>query len=64
MTFTELNSVEYFIINQLSGVNLMDKTIQEPQTEYGQQWKYIPAEQLQREITEVLLETELRDAFD
>lgn len=63
MTFNELNSVEYFIINQLSGVNLLDKTIQEPQTEYGQQWKYIPSEQLQREITEVLLETELRDAL-
>jgi len=63
MTFTELNSVEYYIIKQLSGVNLLDKSIQEPQTEYGQQWKYIPAEQLQREITEVLLETELRDAL-
>ncbi|MFP4025041.1 MAG: type I restriction endonuclease subunit R [Thiohalospira sp.] len=63
MTFTELNSVEYFIIKQLSGVNLLDKSIQEPQTEYGQQWKYIPAEQLQREITEVLLESALRDAL-
>lgn len=63
MNFTELNSVEYFIIAQLSGVNLLDKTIQEPPTEYGQQWKYIPADQLQREITEVLLENELRDSL-
>ena len=63
MTFTELNSVEYFIIHQLSGENLLDKSIQEPQTEYGNQWRYIPAEQLQREITEVLLENELRDAL-
>ncbi|MFC2110881.1 type I restriction endonuclease subunit R [Bacteroidota bacterium] len=63
MTFTELNTVEYFIINHLSGVNLLDNVVQESKTEYIQYWQYLPAEELIREITEVMLETEVRKSL-
>lgn len=32
MSFSEINSVEYFIIHQLSGVNLNKKGFQEERT--------------------------------
>jgi type I restriction enzyme R subunit len=64
MSFNELNSVEYFIIRQLTGVNLNAKGFFEPESHYGASlWKYIPAEKLNREITEVLVESELKAAL-
>jgi type I restriction enzyme R subunit len=40
MSFTELNSVEHYIIHQLSGVNLNSDGVQESKTGYGAQWVY------------------------
>ena len=64
MAFTELNSVEHFIIHELSGVNLnreMSKSREEPER-YTQQWKYRSAEQLKRGVNEVIEEEDLRKA--
>ena len=63
MAFNELNSVEHFVIHQLSGVNLNSQTISEPATTYGVQWNYQPASDLQRGINEVLVEPELKAAL-
>ncbi|MDR2384608.1 MAG: HsdR family type I site-specific deoxyribonuclease [Tannerella sp.] len=64
MSFNEQNSVEYFIIQQLSGINLNRPGIAaEPQSSYGLQWQYLPATSLLREQTEILLENELKKAL-
>lgn len=66
MPFNELNSVEHYIIRELSGVNLNAAgQVQEPAPAYGAslRWQYLPAEKLQREITEVLVEPELKKAL-
>jgi type I restriction enzyme R subunit len=63
MAFNELNTVEYYIIERLSGVNLNSTAVREPQPEYGQQWKYIAANELPRTVNEVLVEVELRTAL-
>jgi len=66
--FNELNSVEYFIIHQLTGVNLnvyQDAPVEEESLSYGDsvKWKYVKPELLQREITEVFIEKELKEAL-
>ena len=61
--FNELNSVENFIINQLSGVNLNDTYANESRPSYGAQWVYKSADDLRRGINEVLVEAELKDAL-
>jgi type I restriction enzyme R subunit len=63
MSFNELNSVEHFIIRQLSGVDLNSNTVAEPQSAYGVQWQYLPASELLREQSEVLVESELKKAL-
>ena len=63
MGFTELNSVEHYIIHQLSGVNLNSKTLNEPKPEYGIQWVFKSPEELQRSVNEVLVEQELKEAL-
>jgi len=63
MSFNELNSVENFIIQQLSGVNLNQKNWQERQATYGFMWKYKPAVDLERGVQEVMVEKELREAL-
>ena len=63
MGFTELNSVEHYIINQLSGVNLNTKQVQEPQKAFGLKWQFQPAEELKRGVNEVLVEAELVKAL-
>ncbi len=63
MPFNEINSVENFVIKTMTGVNLNETgTLHEPKT-YGAQWIYTPASELSREITEVLIETELKQAL-
>ncbi len=62
MSFNELNSVENFIIQQLSGINLNSSTVVEPISHYNPlQWQYKAPESLNREITEVFIETELKE---
>jgi type I restriction enzyme R subunit len=63
MSFNELNSVEHYIIHQLSGVNLNNNTIAEPKDDYGIQWVYKTANELQRNVNEVLEEVDLKNAL-
>lgn len=63
MGFNELNSVEHYIIHQLSGVNLNSNEVQEPKVGYGAQWQYKSAVDLNRSVNEVLIEQELKDAL-
>jgi len=63
MGFNELNSVEHYIIHQLSGVNLNDSNAAEPKVGYGAQWEFKSSDQLQRTVNEVLVESELKAAL-
>ncbi|MAP55121.1 MAG: DEAD/DEAH box helicase [Altibacter sp.] len=63
MSFNELNSVEHYIIHQLSGNNLNRVEVSEPREVYGKQWVFKSAQELQRGVNEVLLENELKDAL-
>lgn len=61
MAFTELNSVEHYIIHQMSGVNLNQSThVEQPKKAYGAAWIYKSPEELNRGVNEVLLESELK----
>jgi type I restriction enzyme R subunit len=63
MGFNELNSVEHYIIDQLSGVNLNSIQMQEPKVGYGAQWQYKSAAELNRSVNEVLIEQDLKEAL-
>jgi type I restriction enzyme R subunit len=63
MSFNELNSVEHYIIHQLSGANLNSGYVSEPKSIYGPQWVYKTAEELNRSVNEVLIESELKAAL-
>jgi len=63
MGFNELNSVEHYIIHQLSGVNLNAAGVQEAASAYSTQWVFQPATAVQRSINEVLVEAELKEAL-
>lgn len=63
MTFTELNSVEHYIIHQISGVNLNTNKVADPKASYGAHWVYQSADELARGVNEVLVESELKAAL-
>lgn len=68
MGFTELNSVEHYIIHQMTGVNLNvspgKNEISEPKPKgFGVQWQFQSPEQLGRGVNEVLVESELVKAL-
>lgn len=68
MSFNEQNSVEHFIIHQLTGVNLnaeQGTVVKESVAAYHSEpsWKYMKADMLQRAITDVLVENELKQAL-
>ena len=63
MAFTELNSVEHYIIHQLSGVNLNVDAVSTSKSSYGLQWLYQTPEELNRGINEVLVESVLKEAL-
>jgi type I restriction enzyme R subunit len=67
MGFTELNSVEHYIIHQISGVNLNslpgNNQVKEPHGQYSVQWQYQSPEQLDRGFNEVMVESELVKAL-
>lgn len=68
MSFNELNSVEYFFIHRLTGVNLNSvqsgSASEEPIPAYDTvKWRYVSSELLKRDITEVLLEKELKETL-
>jgi type I restriction enzyme R subunit len=68
MAFNEQNSVEHFIVHQLTGINLNSiqaGIVREDSVLYGDsvKWKYVQAELLQRDISEVFVEKELKEAL-
>lgn len=65
MSFTEFNTVEHYILSQLTTANLNTSFLfSEPEATYGQlKWIYNPADKLHREITEVFVESELKQAL-
>lgn len=63
MSFTELNSVEHFIIERLAGVNLNQVKSGVARVADSAMWRYVPSDLLAREITDVLLEKELKAAL-
>lgn len=67
MAFNEQNTVEHFIIHQLTGVNLniiKGNIAKEDVVDYDTaKWKYVQADVLQRDITEVFVEKDLRNAL-
>jgi type I restriction enzyme R subunit len=60
MGFNELNSVENYIIKQLTGVNLNTNVVSEGTEAYGSFWQYKSAQELQRSVNEVLIEADLK----
>ena len=69
MSFNELNSVEHYIVNKLSGVNLntpdaAPSNLKEDEPPYGSfLWQYRSAAELNRPTDQVLLEGELQEAL-
>ena len=64
MSFTELNSVEHYIIYQLSGVNLNNENFSEiPLKPFGAEWQFQSSDQLERDENEVLIESLIKDAL-
>ncbi len=45
MSFNELNSVEHYIIHQLTGVNLNSTQVHDPEATYGATWTFKSSEQ-------------------
>ncbi|GAA5494083.1 hypothetical protein Rhal01_00239 [Rubritalea halochordaticola] len=66
MSFNELNSVEHYIIQKLSGKNLnaASGSMKDDGAPYGSHpWVYRPASELKRATDQVLLEGEVREAL-
>ncbi|WP_339873491.1 HsdR family type I site-specific deoxyribonuclease [Olleya marilimosa] len=63
MSFNELNSVENYIIKQLTGVNLNAIGVAEDTVKYNSYWKYKSQQELARSVNEVLLESDLKEAL-
>src|SRR5690606_30149992 len=64
MRFNESNTVEAYVIEQLSGAKLLVSSyVQEPTVGYGKQWLYVEPNNLNRSASEVLLEGKLNEAL-
>lgn len=64
MKFNESNTVEAFVIKELSGhVFSSASVLQEPIVSYGKPWQYIAPQDLKRGVNEVLLESNLLQAL-
>ncbi|PLX93319.1 MAG: DEAD/DEAH box helicase [Desulfuromonas sp.] len=63
MVFTELNSVEHFIVHQLTGVNLNKEGTAESSAAFGASWQYKSSQELDRGVNEVLVESEVQAAL-
>lgn len=69
MAFNEQNTTEHFILHELTGVSLDD--LQNPNYHVPDElllagpgkWQYVPAVQLKREVTDILVEPLLKDAL-
>ncbi|MDM1362496.1 type I restriction endonuclease subunit R [Myroides marinus] len=64
MKFNESNTVEAFVIKELSGHVFSTTTVlNEPGMTYGKSWQYVSPQDLKREVNEVLLEEKLCQAL-
>ncbi|MCD8739325.1 HsdR family type I site-specific deoxyribonuclease [Mucilaginibacter roseus] len=64
MKFNESNTVEAYVVEQLSGVQLQTQPVlQEPQVPYAKPWVYVAPQDLKRSISEILLEDKLSGAL-
>ena len=63
MGFNELNSVENYIIKQLTGVNLNTNGVAEQAALYSEFWQYKSPQEIQRSVNEVLIESDLKAAL-
>jgi type I restriction enzyme, R subunit len=69
MTFNEQNTIEDFILNELTGVKideLKDKNYRSPESVFltgSGEWFYVPSEQLKRSHTEIIIESLLKEAL-
>ncbi|MDD5489292.1 MAG: type I restriction endonuclease subunit R [Candidatus Moranbacteria bacterium] len=69
MTFNEQNTVEHFVLHELTGVSLDDlknpnyRASDEALQAGSGKWRYVPALQLKREITDIIIEPLLKDAL-
>lgn len=64
MGFNESNTVEAYVIQQLSGVNLSTyDSVEEYGQSYGKSWTYVAPQNLKRELHTVLLEDKLYSAL-
>lgn len=62
--FNESNTVEAFVLNQLSGAKAGSVgVLQDPVVSYGSGWQYNAPDELKRSVSEVLLEDRLIDAL-
>lgn len=69
MAFNEQNTTEHFVLNELTGANLED--LQNPNYRAPDEallagsgkWQYVPAMQLKREVTDIMVEPLLKDAL-
>lgn len=66
--FTELNSVEHFIIHELCGVNLNEfhannKSVSDVKYSDSASWRYVEPELLRRNLTDIFLDSDLREAL-
>tara|TARA_Y100001954_G_C15828199_1_gene613329 strand:- start:3259 stop:6213 length:2955 start_codon:yes stop_codon:yes gene_type:complete len=60
MSFNEENSVEHYVVNELSGVNLNQSSLTDNATF---QWKYIDASSINRDTTDIFIISELKEAL-
>lgn len=67
MPFNEQNSVEHFIVHQLTGINLNtvhNNVVNEETVPYDVVgWEYVHADLLPRDISDILIEKELKEAL-
>ncbi len=59
MSLNELNSVEHFTLHRLTGLDLNTLKVSETKDSDGLKWVYKSSSELQRSVSEVLVETEL-----
>ena len=60
MRFNEENSVENYVINELSGVNLNNPSLSDGTSS---QWEYIDASTIDRNTTDIFIISELKEAL-
>lgn len=66
MSFNESNTVEHYVVQQLTGAVLAQAdTAQSPRPDqdYSKKWKFVAPQDLEREVGEVLLESNLNEAL-